>query len=139
VGFFIAFLLSRDFYKPFYEEEMDKSASFGLSLYLLRKEVVMSKLENSFQSRLIKELKDEFDGCIVTKMDAGHIQGIPDLLILKDDKWATLECKGSKEAKKQPNQEYYISKMNEMSFARFIYPENKEEVVNELRVYFQRT
>ena len=99
----------------------------------------MSKLENSFQSKLIKELKDEFDGCIVTKMDAGHIQGIPDLLILKDDKWATLECKKSKGAKKQPNQEYYISRMNEMGFARFIYPENKEEVVNELRVYFQRT
>lgn len=97
----------------------------------------MSKLENSFQSKLIKELKQEFDGAIVTKMDANHIQGIPDLLILKDDKWATLECKKSKGAKKQPNQEYYISRMNEMGFARFIYPENKEEVVNELRVYFQ--
>lgn len=99
----------------------------------------MGKLESSFQSGLIKELKNEFDGCIITKMDANHIQGIPDLLILHKRKWAALECKKSEKAKKQPNQEYYISKMNEMAFAKFICPENKEEVVDELRVYFQQT
>ena len=39
-------------------------------------------LEKNFQSKLIKELKEMFDGCIVTKLDSGHIQGIPDLLVL---------------------------------------------------------
>ena len=88
--------------------------------------------ENDFQSRLIKELKVRFPGSIVTKLDSSHIQGIPDLLILCGDKWATLECKRSDSAGKRPNQEYYVRKMNDMSFSRFINPDNKEEVLNEL-------
>lgn len=93
-------------------------------------------LESRFQSKLIKELKKLFPGCIVIKSDAGCLQGIPDLLILYKDKWASLECKQSAGAKKQPNQEYYVDKMNEMSFSRFIYPENKEEVLYDLQQSF---
>ena len=89
-------------------------------------------LENKFQANLIKDLKKLFVGCIVTKLDSSHIQGIPDLLVLYGNKWATLECKKSANAKKQPNQEYYVGLMNKMSFSRFICPENKEEVLNEL-------
>lgn len=96
----------------------------------------MGKLENAFQAKLIKEIKNTFDGCIVTKMDPNHIQGIPDLLVLHKDKWATLECKKNAGAKKRPNQEYYVDKMNEMSFSRFVCPENKEDVLNELKTYF---
>lgn len=92
--------------------------------------------ESKFQKDLKKELKEMFPGCIVTKMDAGTIQGIPDLLILYKDKWATLENKKSENATRQPNQEYYVSMMDDMSFSRFIYPENKEEVLNELREAF---
>ena len=93
----------------------------------------MSKLERDFQANLIKELKDRFDGCIVTKLDSSNVQGIPDILVLYKDKWATLECKKSAGAKKQPNQQYYVQRMNTMSFSRFIYPENKEEVLNDLQ------
>ena len=71
------------------------------------------------------------------KNDANYIQGIPDILILYHDTWASLECKKSASAKKQPNQEYYVRRMNEMSFSRFICPENKEEVLNELQQTFQ--
>lgn len=94
-------------------------------------------IESGFQSRLIKELKEIFKGCFITKLDAKHIQGIPDLLILYKDKWATLECKRSARAKHQPNQDYYVDMMNKMSFSRFIYPENKEEVINDLRKAFK--
>lgn len=94
-------------------------------------------LESSFQSKLIKELKARFPGCIVMKNDPDYIQGIPDLTVLYKDKWATLECKKSKRAKKQPNQEYYVGQMNEMSFSRFICPENKEDVLNELQQSFK--
>lgn len=93
--------------------------------------------ESKFQADLKKELKTMFPGCIVTKMDSGDIQGIPDLLILYKNKWATLENKRSASASKRPNQQYYVNKMNEMSFSRFIYPENKEEVLNELRETFE--
>ena len=96
----------------------------------------MAKLERDFQAKLIKDLKTIFPGCIVMKNDSSYIQGIPDLLILHDDKWASLENKKSANAKKQPNQEYYVDKMNEMSFSRFIYPENKDLVLEELIHYF---
>ena len=92
-----------------------------------------TKLERDFQANLIKELKNIFVGCIVTKLDSGYIQGIPDLLVLYQDKWATLECKKYAGARKRPNQEYYVGLMNEMSFSRFICPENKEEVLYELQ------
>ena len=93
-------------------------------------------LERNFQSGLIKEIKTRFDGCIVMKNDASYIQGIPDLLILYKDKWASLECKKSQQASKQPNQEYYVKQMDGMSFSRFVCPENKEAVLNELQQAF---
>ena len=89
--------------------------------------------ENQFQRTLVREIRDHYNNeCIVTKLDSGYIQGIPDLLILHKNKWATLECKKSKNAHRQPNQQYYVDKMDKMSFSKFIYPENKEEVLNEL-------
>ena len=93
--------------------------------------------ESKFQSNLKKELKNMFPGCIVTKLDSGDIQGIPDLLILYKDKWATLENKRTAKAHRQPNQEYYVNKMNDMSFSKFIYPENKEEVLTDLKKYLE--
>lgn len=88
--------------------------------------------ENKFQANLIKELKALFKGCIVMKNDSSYIQGIPDLLVLYKDKWASLEVKQGASAKKQPNQEYYVGLMNEMSFSRFISPDNKDQVLSEL-------
>ena len=89
-----------------------------------------SRLESGFQDKLRDELKSLFPGSMIFKMD--QQQGVPDLLVLYGDKWASLECKKSATASRQPNQEYYVERMNEMSFSRFIYPENKEEVLNEL-------
>ena len=93
-----------------------------------------SRLESGFQDRLIDKIENLFPGCMVFKMD--QIQGIPDLLVLYKNKWASLECKRSARAKRQPNQEYYVGKMNEMSFSRFVSPENKEEVLYELQQVF---
>ena len=94
-------------------------------------------LESKFQANLIKELKKRFEGCIVMKNDASYIQGIPDLLVLCNDKWAAIECKKNAKASKQPNQEYYVGLMDNMSFARFICPENKEEVLSDLQKTFK--
>lgn len=97
----------------------------------------MSDKESNFQSKLIKELKKRFPGCVVMKNDANYIQGIPDLTILYKDKWACLECKQSKTSKRRPNQGYYVEKLNEMSYSSFIFPENKEEVLRELQQAFE--
>lgn len=133
---------------PFYERKEDKDADFNTTHHTLafypsslsfcaRKVLAMGKKENKFQADLIKEIKKEFPGCIVLKADANHIQGIPDLLILHKEKWASLECKKDEKSDRQPNQEYYVNTMDAMSYSSFIYPKNKEEVLNELKVHFQ--
>lgn len=53
----------------------------------------MANKENKFQADLIKELKQLFPGCMILKNDANYIQGIPDLTIFYNDRWAALECK----------------------------------------------
>lgn len=93
-------------------------------------------LENRFKTKLVKELKEMFPGCIVTHFDPNEIQGLPDLHILYGNKWASLEGKKSADASVRPNQEYYVDLMNGMSFASFIYPENKDAVLNALRLFF---
>ncbi len=97
-----------------------------------------SKLERDFQAGLIKELKKLFSGCLVMKLDSAYIQGIPDLLVLYKNKWAVLECKKHSGARKQANQEFYVDLLNKMSFSRFIYPENKEEVLQDLQRIFTK-
>ena len=93
-------------------------------------------LERDFQSDLIKDLKDIFDGCIVLKNDPNYIQGFPDLLILFNNHWAVLEVKKNGRATYQPNQEYYLDLLGSMSFSATIYPENKEEVIRALQRSF---
>lgn len=99
-------------------------------------------LESRFQSGLIKELKKKFPGCIVLKNDADYKQGIPDLLVLHENKWAALECKRDGKAIEkskinQPSQRRYVERMNNMSYASYICPENKKEVLHELELTFK--
>ncbi len=94
-------------------------------------------LENKFQAKLIVELKTILPGCIVLKNDANYLQGFPDLTILWKEHWIVLECKRSSDEAFQPNQAYYVGYCNDMSFARVIYPENKEEVIYEIQQTFQ--
>lgn len=92
--------------------------------------------ENAYQAKLITKISEMFPGSIILKNDANYRQGIPDLLVLFNDRWAALEVKRSSKANVQPNQEYYVSKMNEMSFSSFIYPENESEVLDALQRAF---
>lgn len=89
--------------------------------------------ESRFQRELIKDLKTRFPDSIIKKIDPPP-QGIPDICIFHTNgRYAFLECKKSKDEQHQPNQDYYVEKLNKQSFARFIFPENKEEVLNELQ------
>lgn len=95
------------------------------------------KKESKFQNDLIKELERLFPGCIVLKTDPNYIQGFPDILILFKNMWAALECKRNKSSKHQPNQDIYVDSLGRMSFASFIYPENKQEVLDGLQKAFR--
>ena len=111
-------------------------ATFSFFFSLQKGECRLKK-ENAFQAQLIKDIKTAFPECIVLKNDANYLQGFPDLLVLCNDKWAALECKREQDAHRQPNQEYYVGMLNKMSYARFICPENRSEVLNELQQTFR--
>jgi hypothetical protein len=94
-------------------------------------------LESIYQGKLIKKLERMFPGIIILKNDSDLRQGIPDLILLYNDRWAALEVKAYKDAPTQPNQFWYITKMDEMSYAEFIYPENEVEVFSDLHETFR--
>ena len=93
--------------------------------------------ESQYQAHLIKTLHHIFPGCVIMKADTGYQQGFPDLIILWKKFWASLEVKLSALANVQPNQEFYVQQLDEMSFAAFIYPENEEEVLIALQQAFK--
>ena len=95
-------------------------------------------LEKDYQAKLIAKIKKRFPDSMIMKEDANYKQGIPDLIILNKNNWAALEVKKSEKASKRPNQEYYVNKMNSMSFASFIYPENEEDVLNAMEQALKR-
>lgn len=93
--------------------------------------------ENEYQAKLIKRLYKMFPGCIVLKLDSLYQQGILDLIILYGSKWASLEVKASDRSRIQPNQRYFVDRLDEMSFAAFIHPENEAEVLDALQQAFK--
>ena len=93
--------------------------------------------ESKFQAKLIKDIKERLPDCIVLKNDPTYLQGIPDLTVFNNDRWATLEVKKSANASHQPNQDYYVEMMDCMSFSRFVYPENRDAVFSDLIDYLE--
>jgi hypothetical protein len=93
--------------------------------------------ERHYQAALIKRLRDLFNGIVILKNDSSYMQGVPDLILLYGPYWAMLEVKADKASSFQPNQEYYLELMNEMSFAACVYPENESEVMRALQQTFR--
>jgi hypothetical protein len=93
--------------------------------------------ESEYQSRIIKKLEEMFPGCEILKTDANYRQGYPDLLILWYQYWAALEVKTEPMYDPEPNQDYYINKLNDLHFAAYIYPECEREVLDALQQAFK--
>lgn len=85
--------------------------------------------EAKYQAELIKRLRLLFPDCVILKNDPGYLQGVPDLVIFYEDRYAFLEVKASEKAPTRPNQTYWVRRLNEMSYAAFIYPSNEEDVL----------
>jgi hypothetical protein len=96
-------------------------------------------LEGEYKTQLTKRIYKRFgDSCIVVRLDSALRQGIPDMAIFFDGGfWAALEAKTSAHARRQPNQQHYVEKLNRMCFADFICPENEEAVLDALEQEYQ--
>jgi hypothetical protein len=99
----------------------------------------MPKKESDFARDVLKpRLESAFPGCVIIKQDPNtSFQGVTDHIVLYEDKWAALETKRGKNSERQPNQEYYVGKFGEMSYAAFVHPDNIEEVMDDLRTAFR--
>jgi hypothetical protein len=121
---------------PFYERKSIKRQKLRTFSFMFLGKEIRLMLESRFKTKLKNEIKEMFPGCIILHLDPNEIQGISDLIILYKNKWAVLEGKKHANATHRPNQDYYVDLMDDMSFASFIYPENKDEVLDELWLYF---
>lgn len=104
---------------------------------------MQNKVESRVQHTLIERLKETFPGCVVLKNDAGYKKNIPDLTVFYKDHYAMLEVKASKKAylaslhdDSRKNQEYWINKFGEWTFAAFVYPENMNDILEEMKEVF---
>ena len=98
--------------------------------------------EAEYQASFFKKvalLLPDYNGkkCIIIKNDAGYLQGIPDWTVFYGKLYVTLEVKRTKDAHRQPNQSYYVSLFRHMAYSSFVYPENEQQVLSELKEYFK--
>lgn len=96
----------------------------------------MSDLESDFQKEYVLELEETFPGSMIIRGNSSWRQGVPDWMLLHGPNWAALELKRDAKAVKQPNQPYYVEKMNAMSYASFVYPSNAKAVIREIQQAF---
>lgn len=96
-------------------------------------------LEAQFQRNVLARINRQFPLCTILKNDPAWQQGIPDILILFGNRWAMLEFKQTTSSARRANQEYFIDMFNQMSFARFVHPDNVEDVLHDLQQTFGAT
>lgn len=92
----------------------------------------MNVLERKFKKKVIEELHDIYPGAVLIGLDPEEIQGIPDLLFLYGPFWGTFETKRNLFSPVRPNQAFWVDKMNRMSYSSFLFPENKNDVFQDL-------
>lgn len=88
--------------------------------------------ESAYRLDLCNRISTILPDCIIIKLPADQYQGIPDLLILFENKWAMLEVKMSENSVHEPNQDWYVEHCNEMSYASFIWPDIEDAILAEL-------
>jgi len=96
-------------------------------------------LEAEFKVHVKQKIKDRFPNLDLDFIDTNpfYFRSVPDLIILGPNVWAALEFKRSEHASHQPNQDYFVSRLNRKGYASFIFPENMEEVLNDLERLFR--
>lgn len=88
--------------------------------------------EADFQAKAIKWLRSKGFKCFKQQMNATTRVGTPDLFIFNEGFWGWIEFKKSKNSPKRPGQEQNIAWAQENSWGEFVYPENWEQIKEEL-------
>lgn len=93
-------------------------------------------MEAKLQSKLIKWLRSK--GAFVMKVQAGPgvPKGTPDVFFCYEGFYGFCEVKTAKNSKFQVGQKEKIEKLNNWSWARVVNPDNYEEILAELELFF---
>ena len=98
------------------------------------------QLEAQFKKRFIDRFKnrmDELEIPLEVEQQKSNRRSWLDTIFLGPCVWAMLEFKKDEDANHQPNQDYYVDKLNRMCYAAFVSPENEEMVFNEMEELFK--
>lgn len=88
--------------------------------------------ESDFQAKIIKWLRSK--GCFVWKcqQNSATQRGVADIFFCYEGFYGFIEVKQAKNSPKRPGQQAFIDKMAKWSWAKFVYPQNWEEIKQEL-------
>lgn len=89
-------------------------------------------MEKDLQAKIIRKLKRKGAFVIKTQPGPGTPVGTADIFFCKEGFYGWIEVKRSKTAKFQPLQKEFLSKMDEWSWARVVYPDNYDATMLEL-------
>lgn len=101
-----------------------------------RKTAHQKKLEREFEKDFMEDLDEVLPNGHWIKGNSQMQQGIPDRMFLHGEHWAMLEFKRETDSAKQENQDWFIEKFNNMSYAKIVTPENAQEVIDEIQATF---
>lgn len=93
-------------------------------------------LEKDFKQAFQKRLKKEVHPIAILqyKQDATTIKGFPDTLVILEGVVVFIEYKKSKRAKYQEGQKLWHDRLEAAGhFSFYVYPENADEVLNEIK------
>lgn len=93
-------------------------------------------LESKFKKDTIRRISRKFSKLDLDFIDTSMYRSVPDTFIIAPYVWAALEFKRSEDAPQRPNQNHHIERLNRKGYASFVFPENVEEVLNDLEVLF---
>lgn len=89
-------------------------------------------LESEFKRKFKNMLEQSYPGCVLVDINPEQFRSFPDLLFLYDKFWATFEMKRTVGSAVRPNQPYWVEKLDNMSFSRFVEPGTAKEVLDDL-------
>lgn len=94
-------------------------------------------LESEFKNYTKKRIMDRFPNLDLDFINTKpYHRSMPDVFIIGPGVWAALEFKRFEDSDYRPNQEYNILRLNKKGYATFVFPENLEEVLDELEILF---